>query len=377
MERRSFIKAAAYTSILSSKISWSQQERKNKYLVLIELKGGNDGLNTVIPYSDKLYYSKRPKINIPPKDVIKINSKIGLHPSLNYFAELYQNNEISIIQNVGYHKPNKSHFASIDIWERASRDIRSNGWLYELFRINNPDRLIDSIVFSGSTGFFKGPKSNYIKINSISSFIKEAKLIDITSTNFNATNENQQYLLDSNRLINKVSTELENKIGQTKWKSMANKTPLDRQLTQVSQLMNANIKIPVFKVSIGGFDTHADQGEVHHELLNELDNAVSSFSKYIKKQGLWDNTIVLTYSEFGRRIAENGNNGTDHGEASCMFCIGGNVKGGVFGGKVDLQSTHKDNLIYKVDFKEVYSTLEKKWFKAKHPTLSNTTIDFI
>lgn len=377
MKRRKFIKAIACTPIIGANVSWSQQQAKNKYLVLIELKGGNDGLNTVIPYTDKIYYSKRPTISIASKDIIKLNSEIGLHPSLNYLSELFTNNEMSIIQNVGYENPNKSHFKSIDIWERASRNTKKNGWLYELFNKNNPSRLIDAIVFSGSTGLLKGPNSNYIKVNSLHSFIKEAKLTVSSSGKYIAKNKNQQYLLNSNKLIKKVATSLESEIGQTKIKNITNKTPLDRQLSQVSQLINADINIPVFKVSIGGFDTHAEQREGHKELLNELDNALESFSTYLKQQGLWENTLVLTYSEFGRRIAENGNNGTDHGEASCMFCIGGNVKGGIYGGKIDLKNTHKDNLIYKVDYKEVYSTLEKKWFQVEHPTLSNTTIDFI
>jgi uncharacterized protein (DUF1501 family) len=192
MKRRDFIKTVAYSSMLSPGLSWSKQKSKNKYLILIELKGGNDGLNTVVPYNDKLYYSKRPGINIPTDKVIKLDRQIGLHPSLTSLADLYKQGELSIIQNVGYPKPNKSHFTSIDIWERASRNKRSNGWLYELFDKNNTARLIDSIVFSGSTGLFRGPKSNFIKIKTISSFIKEAKLLENETTISNPNNKNQQ-----------------------------------------------------------------------------------------------------------------------------------------------------------------------------------------
>jgi uncharacterized protein (DUF1501 family) len=373
MKRRDFIKTVAYSSVLSSGLSWSKQKTKNKYLVLIELKGGNDGLNTVIPYNDELYYSKRPNINIPKDKVITLDQNIGLHPALNSFSELYKQGELSIIQNVGYPKPNKSHFASIDIWERASRSKRSNGWLYELFDKNSTDRLIDSIVFSGSTGLFRGPKSNYIKTKTISSFIKEAKLLSNRATIGDAKNKNQQYLANSNNLIKKVAKELSNQ----KWGSLANKTPLDRQLSQVYELISANIDIPVFKVAIGGFDTHADQPDAHYELLNELNNSVSSITKSLKANNLWNNTLIMTYSEFGRRISENGNNGTDHGEASCMFCTGGKVNGGTFGGELNLSNTHKDNLIYKVDYRDVYATLERKWFSVENTTLPNPSLNYI
>ncbi|MFP6776167.1 MAG: DUF1501 domain-containing protein [PS1 clade bacterium] len=377
MKRRDFIKTVAYSSMLSPGLSWSKQKSKNKYLILIELKGGNDGLNTVVPYNDKLYYSKRPGINIPTDKVIKLDRQIGLHPSLTSLADLYKQGELSIIQNVGYPKPNKSHFTSIDIWERASRNKRSNGWLYELFDKNNTARLIDSIVFSGSTGLFRGPKSNFIKIKTISSFIKEAKLLENETTISNPNNKNQQYLINSNNLIKKVANELLNKTSNTKWGSLANKTPLDRQLSQVSELINTNINIPVLKVAIGGFDTHADQPESHYELLKELNNSVASISNYLKAKNLWNNTLIMTYSEFGRRISENGNNGTDHGEASCMFCTGGMVNGGIYGGKLDLSNTHKDNLIYKIDYRDIYATLERNWFNVENTTLPNSSLKFI
>ena len=137
MQRREFLKLISIFPLLSASKAFSLDHNfKRKYLILIELKGGNDGLNTVIPYNDDLYYENRPTLHIPSDEVLKVNSDLGFNPVLTHFQEMYQDNDLSIIQNVGYSNPNKSHFTSLDIWETASRDKGANGWLYELFKHN-------------------------------------------------------------------------------------------------------------------------------------------------------------------------------------------------------------------------------------------------
>jgi uncharacterized protein (DUF1501 family) len=146
---------------------------------------------------------------------------------------------------------------------------------------------------------------------------------------------------------------------------------------QASFLMQNNVDIPIFKVAINKFDTHADQQNMHKDKLTELNNALAEFTQELKSNNLWDDALIMTYSEFGRRIKENGSKGTDHGEASCMFCMGGKVKGGIYGDTPDLSNHHDDNLVSKIDFREVYAALEKNWFKAHNKIIESRPLNFL
>jgi len=175
MQRRDFLKLLSAVPLLGATKAFSlEHSPKRKYLILIELKGGNDGLNTVIPYNDNLYYENRPTLQIPSNQVLKINSELGLNPALGHLQKLYKDKDLSIIQNVGYANPNKSHFTSLDIWETASESKGANGWLYELFKYNQSDHLIDAMVFSGSTGLFEGENPNFLKVKNIRKFVKHS-----------------------------------------------------------------------------------------------------------------------------------------------------------------------------------------------------------
>jgi len=155
------------------------------------------------------------------------------------------------------------------------------------------------------------------------------------------------------------------------------KISLSDQLMQASFLMQHNVDIPIFKVAINGFDTHSNQENEHKDKLIELNSALAKFTHELKSKGLWDDSLIMTYSEFGRRIKENGSKGTDHGEASCMFCIGGKVKGGIYGDTPDLSNHHDDNLISKIDFREVYAELEKNWLKPDNKIIQAQPLSFL
>ncbi len=377
MQRRDFLKLLTAVPLLgASKVFSLEHSPKRKYLILIELKGGNDGLNTVIPYNDSLYYENRPTLQIPSNQVLKLNSEIGLNPALTHLQKLYKDKDLSIIQNVGYANPNKSHFTSLDIWETASENKGANGWLYELFKHNQSDHLIDAMVFSGSTGLFEGSNPNFLKVKNIRQFVKHSRKLKIPD--YLSSDPAQAHLLNSINKIHKVASRLEDEVDLDEMQNIKKgKISLSDQLMQASFLMQHNVDIPIFKVSIKGFDTHSNQENEHKDKLTELNDALAEFTQVLKSNNLWDDTLIMTYSEFGRRIKENGSKGTDHGEASCMFCMGGKVKGGIYGESPDLSNHHDDNLISKIDFREVYAELEKKWFKNNNKVIKSNPLNFI
>ena len=262
------------------------------------------------------------------------------------------------------------------IWETASKDKSANGWLYELFKHNQSENMIDAMVFSGSTGLFKGPNPNFLKVKNLRKFIKRSKKLKIPG--YLSSDPTQVHLLNSIKIIKKVASRLENEVDFDEMEDIEKgKISLADQLMQVNTLIQSNVAIPVFKLAIDEFDTHANQENTHKKKLTELNDSLAQFTQNLKSQGLWDNALIVTYSEFGRRIRENGSNGTDHGEASCIFCMGGKVKGGIYGENPNLLNHHNDNLISKIDFREVYATLEKNWFKVDNQIVQNNPLGFL
>jgi uncharacterized protein (DUF1501 family) len=317
-------------------------------------------LNTFIPYSDELYYSKRPSIAIPEKSCLKINDTIGLHPKLQEFAKLYNEMDLAIFNNVGYPNPNLSHFTSLINVEKAISG--DNGWAYEA--IKNSSRDLDGIVFSGSTGLFNGDVPNFVKINKIKNFIKQSRRIRIST---GSRSPQVVRLNQTKALIKNTGQQLGNAMVGIKSYNPSKDSRLSRDFAQIATIIKSNINIPVLKLQLSGFDTHADQSNRQGELLKELDSAVKEFSRYLKSQGLWNNTLLYSFSEFGRRIAENGNGGTDHGEAYTGFAMGGRVIGGVYGSAPNLNDK---NIEYGIDFRQLLHTLENDWIGGRHVSKS-------
>ena len=363
MKRRDFIKISSIVPFGFNPFLKVNASAYQKYLVLIELKGGNDGLNTVIPYNDDKYYKIRPNIHINKNKVIKLNDSIGLNPELKSLKSTFDEGNLAILQNVGYKKVNLSHFTSLDIWERGSYDKLDNrGWLYKIFRENNKKFLTDGVVFRGSSGLLNGDKPEFLKIGKLQGFIKKGSQVSPEKSNekIRKFNSLQRHLYESQKLTLKVASKFKDVIDADSI-GKVDKKNLKDQMRQAVEIINSGVDIPVIKLALQGFDTHANQSETHRELLAQVNQAVQVLKNRISKEQ-WNNTLLVTYSEFGRRTDENGSKGTDHGEASCMFCMGGSVRGGVIGDNPDLANLNKNNLIYKTDYRDVYATIENKWF---------------
>ncbi len=374
LNRRDFFSFLGSTILFTGFPSLTRAQLNNKkFLILIELQGANDGLNTVIPYSQGYYYRLRPTIGIEKSRVLTISKQNGLHYSLKNIAKLYENGNVKIIQNLGYPHAVLSHFRSIDIWETGGdgKKQNRNGWLVKslnefskLEKIDAKGMFLDnsSSIFRGGHNGFLGPSAiglnpEQIEIRDTIVPVDDRKNFGLLSEIINKRKNNYTAL---NELIKKFNSR--KKFYSFKGGQLAS------QLSNVCNLIASGLYIPVFKTAIGSFDTHNNQQNTHQRLLRDLDSAISSTVNSLKELGVWENSIIMTYSEFGRRANENGSRGTDHGMAAPHFLIGGNVRGGIVGDYQDLSKLWNNNLNFKVDYRSLYEFILRNHFKfQKNP----------
>jgi len=341
MNRRNFIKSSAILTGMGLLPSSLYAMPRHKTLILLELKGGNDGLNTVVPYADSNYYKLRPSIAIPKDQVLQLTPELGLHPSLKPLYSLWQDKEMAVINGVGYEKPNRSHFRSIEIWETASQseDYSSEGWLSPYLNKQHSGDGLNAVVIGNDMGPLTGVQDTVV-IDNVERFLKRA-------ANIKSVNEPELAL--RNKALAHIQS-VQSSIAHSKNK-------LGQNFKTIATTMASNVNTSVFKLSHGSFDTHANQPWKHKQLLSQLSAGIAAFKQAMQEVGMWDDVVVMTYSEFGRRAAENGSRGTDHGTAAPHFVMGGNVKGGLYGEQVSLSRLENNDLQYTTDFKQVYASV--------------------
>ncbi len=371
LQRRDFIKQIALGSLcLGFPSLLSARSMTNKTVILLELSGGNDGLNTVIPYADPLYYTLRKNIAIPKEKIIPINEHLGFHPSLEGFSKIFQSGDMAILQGVGYPDPNRSHFRSIEIWESASDTdtYLDSGWITDTFLHNSASHPIDGIIMGKhSQGPLFGQGIKTVDINDPDRFIRRSKHLKNPHANPTQHNHALTHLLNVQREIN-TSRELFSKklIPSDKFSDEGfAKDRFSKELYQAARVIVSDLGIPVIKISLGGFDTHSYQLNHQAKLLEQLDIGLSQLRKTLKQHGKWEDTLILTYGEFGRRVAENASRGTDHGKANVHFALGGKVKGGIYGKHPRLDDLDNGDLRYSMDFRSIDKTIVEDWWGYK------------
>lgn len=326
-------------------------------LVFIQLNGGNDGLNTFIPYENPLYYDLRTKIAIGKDAVIGKNKGMAFHPALKDFAQMQQNGDITILQNVGYPDPVRSHFRSQEIWQTAtdSNKYVNEGWLGRYLDLQCKDHQPTAGINLDSIDnlSLKGIEPNAITV-------KDPNKFKIRSDKEETVKLSDNPQLDFVRKIANSVTEGSDDIQKALTKSTSEisypKTGLSKNLEWISRLIKGNLNSKVYYTSLGGFDTHDNQLAIHERKLTELNDAIFSFYQDLKKAKLLQNVTIVVFSEFGRRVKDNGN-GTDHGTAAPMFVIGGSNKGTILGKNPNLSTLDNGDLIHEIDFRSVYATL--------------------
>lgn len=382
MNRRKFLRIPAMALAgyaLPHAPLWAQSTRP-KYLVLVELNGGNDGLNTIIPFRDPLYKKLRPTIGLGESEIIPLSDQLAMHKSFASLYSLWKSKQMAVVNGVGYEDPNRSHFRSIEIWDTASNseEYLNGGWLSRVIpgQVEHENYLVDGIVIGRNAAPASGNNMRTIVMNTISDFTKQAKLIEKRKNS--TDNPALAHVLGVQSDIKHAATAMENKLGNKNIRLEDFKAgQFGKKLQETAKLIINGTAAPVIKVSIGSFDTHVGQKGIHQRLLNQLANGISAFSKVMLKNGLWDDVLIMTYSEFGRRAKQNANNGTDHGTAAPHLMLGGRVKGGFYGKQPSLSDLQNNDIRYALDYRSMYNTVALKWLGSsvgikpyKYPVLN-------
>ena len=349
---------------------------RKRILVVVQLGGGNDGLNCVVPYADPLYYQARPSLGIPQKDVLQLDAAVGLNPKLAAFKTLFDAKEMTLLQGVGYPNPNRSHFRSTDIWTSGRPDtLESTGWLgrYLDAQCSGEDKRMHA-VDNGTTvsRLFWTGQSIVPAISSIETFDLEADMefpddrvnqVD-TLKLLNGGSSGQVY----DDYIRKVALDALSTSDDLKRiaASYASKVQYPTSqfaggLKMIAQIIQGDLGTRIFHITLGGFDTHAAQLDQHDNLMGVLAEGVQAFLQDLDGMGQLDNVMIMTFSEFGRRVAENASLGTDHGAAAPLWLLGGGLNPGLIGAAPNLSDLDDGDLKYGIDFRSVYGGVLEDW----------------
>lgn len=359
---------------------------KRRILVIVELLGGNDGLNTVIPFNNKTYYNARPVVGLNKNEVLQISDEFAFHPKLTKFENLYEEDKLAIVLGTGYPDYNLSHFRSTDIWRGASLEpVINTGWI---------GRYID---FKYSD-FENNPKNFplFIEVKNFSTILGEG-----SNYSYGFTLENPENLFETmNSLYQAYRTEPKNNYGGSEltfvrdlqdsasfysellynsYISVSNtvtypqNNQLGNDLSTVARMIGSGLETPIYSVSMGGFDTHVDQNKNHPNLLENMSEAIYSFQKDLEGLQVDDEVTIFIMSEFGRRVYDNGT-GTDHGTASVSFLVGNQIRGGIFGSQPSLEDLDEyGNMSYSTDFRSIYSSILNQWLSIPY-NLTNSIL---
>lgn len=384
MKRRNFLKNSVFTTVgtmlipqfLKAQEYGITKDQNGKILVVIQLSGGNDGLNTVIPYRNDIYYRERPALAIGNDKVLKLTDEIGLNPALESLRRLYDEGRVSILNNVGYPNPDRSHFRSRDIWQTGSNadEYLTTGWLGRYLDAScagctiKPHHMLE--IDDTLSLAMKGQKANGLAMLDPQKLYRQTRngMAENLAKTFkdHGDEHDQVSYLYKTLADTESSAEYLFEKGNLKHRQVVYpNSELGKSLRTIAELITSGVDTQVYYVSLSGFDTHVGQRNQQDKLLKQYAEAVSFFVDDLKKQGHLDRTIVMTFSEFGRRVKQNGSNGTDHGTANNVFLIGGPARSSVIYNEApNLIDLDGGDLRYSLDFRDLYSSLLKDWLGA-------------
>lgn len=349
----------------------------DRVLVVVYFQGGNDGLNTVVPFGMPAYYKYRPTLAVTQNDVLRINETVGLNPQLKPFKDMYDKGQVAIVQGVGYPNPDYSHFRSTEIWETAAPDTyASTGWL---------GRYLDGANMPSENLF------NAVAIADVLPEVLVADRVDVAAiaqlNGYGLTSDRSKtlgrdefhaFVADNNvpfrsPYLAQVASiedhaqrgaeELPKLVAGYKPAATYPETPIGRSLALAAQVIGSKLGTRVLYVQLGSFDTHTTQRATQDRLLADFANSISAFYADLAAHGDDKRVLTMTFSDFGRRVAENGSRGTDHGSAAPVFVVGGGVKGGLYGEHPSLDALDAGNMRFTTDFRSVYATVLEKWLQ--------------
>ncbi len=391
----SFLKAFEQNSYQNSHEKYDLNNLNDKIIVILQLSGGNDGLNTVIPYRNDIYYKSRPKIAISKDKILPLTDEIGLNPALLGLKKLYDEGLLGIFNGVGYPEPDRSHFRSMDIWHTASasNEYLQTGWLGRYLDTQCDTKCLpyNAIEIDDTLSLaLKGEKLKALAMQDVQKFYKLTRSKSLQKTNQNQLqthqhehqHENVAYLyktlaetVSSADYINEKTTSLKKSVNNNQDYPKNNFAP---KLKNIAQMINAGLETRVYYAELTGFDTHVGQLIRQAKLHTDYADSVYAFVQDLKKTGNLDKTVILTFSEFGRRVLENGSAGTDHGTANNLFVIGGKLKkAGIYNPMPSLTDLSDGDLKHNIDFRSIYATVLDKQLGQNHQHILGNDFDML
>lgn len=381
--RRQFLQTASLASFAATaprfvaRTALAAAPHKDTVLVVVQLTGGNDGLNTVVPFADPDYAKCRPTIGIKADAVKKLTDSLGFHPAMTGLAELYQKGVVGVIQGVGYPNPSQSHFRSMDVWHAASTaETLTDGWLGRAMGKSKAPLPGFHLAAGGNEAAplaLAGAPARVPSLASLADFQlktgdKQKALIAEAARPMGGPGPGLLDFVQRTATATYASSDKLSKLGSAYTpKATYPTTRLADRLKLAAQLIDAGVGARVFYVAQDGYDTHAGQGGAtgaHANLLGELSGAITAFYQDVAARGHGDRVLLLTFSEFGRRAKENGSSGTDHGAAAPMLVVGGRAKAGVHGEHPSLTKLDDGNLRHALDFRRVYAGVLRDWLSV-------------
>ena len=349
-----------------------------KILVVVQLSGGNDGLNTIIPFKDERYIKARPSLKYDENSVLKIDADTGFHPSLKGLAKLLEAQQLSIVQGVGYPNPNRSHFESMDFWHTARTELggdRTAGWIGRGLDARREDFTRTPDPGALHLGDEVQPLALLAReipspsIRSLDQFkldlggnprLRES-IESAAAASRSEAGDLLKFVQTRTTSALEVSRRIEAAAKEYKTPVAYPETPLAGKLKQAAQLIDAGLSTRVYYVALDGFDTHSQQADAHSGLLSQLGDALAAFAEDLETHGHLDRVATLVFSEFGRRVEENASQGTDHGAAAPAFLVGSRVKAGLVGKHPSMTDLDDGDLKHAIDFRTIYSALLAQW----------------
>ncbi|MBK5963391.1 hypothetical protein CCR95_04615 [Thiocystis minor] len=369
MQRRTFLQVSLAAGTLGWVLpAWSQtaRPRDSRLLILIALQGGNDGLNTLIPFADPNYRALRPNLAIHRDQIVKLTEQEGLHPQLAPLLKIWDARELALVRGLGYPAPNLSHFRSMDIWETASGsdEYLASGWLDRAFAAHPRAGAghIDGLVVGGDeAGALRGGHASVITLANLAQFQRQVQRLGAPLSASPAP-PSLRHLVELENGIRRAAGQLQS--GQRLQTAFPD-SPFGRSIRTACEIIanRSRIGLSMVHLSLGGFDTHVQQGPTQARRLKELAAGLLSLRNALQELDAWNDSLILTYSEFGRRPQQNANGGTDHGTASVQFVLGGRVKGGLHGTAPNLADLDGNgNPRHTLDFRSLYATVLERWW---------------
>lgn len=358
MKRRSFLKSAALVPMIAYFPTFASANNVNSQtLILVQLGGGNDALNTYVPFNDPAYYEARGDLAINANDVLPLTSSVGLNPVMAQLLPAWENADIALVQGLGYPNPNRSHFRGIDIWQTASdaETILTQGWLTGL--LPNSDSPLQGVILDGSPGALRGEPNQFAVSGDVTS------LSSVYAPEGLSANAEVQHIINQRQAYNAAVSELQATFAtEVNLVTDFASDPFSQQCKTLATLLVAGAAPEVVHLSLGSFDTHSNQRGAHDNLLAQLANGLAALRAELIHHNKWQDVIAATYCEFGRRVATNGSAGTDHGTAATHLVMGGSVSGGLYGSMPSLTDLDNGDLKFTTDFRDYYRTLSD-WMK--------------